>query len=141
MDEPLQRYVPLLGRILLSAIFIWSGIGKITGFSGNEAYMAAHGMPLIPVLLTIALIIELGGGLMILLGWHARLAALVLFLYTIPTTLIFHAFWAVPPAQVQDMQIHFMKNLAMMGGLLYVVAYGAGELSMDNSVRRRGLLA
>ena len=129
--EMTKQYAPLVGRALLSSIFIISGWGKITGFSGTAAYMASKGMPIPDVLLVAAIIIELGGGLMVLLGWKARWAALAIFLFVIPTTLIFHAFWAVDAAQVQNQMINFMKNIAIMGGMLYVVAYGSGPCSLD----------
>lgn len=129
--EMTKQYAPLVGRALLSSIFILSGWGKITGFSGTAAYMASKGMPMPDVLLVPTIIIELGGGLMLLLGWKARWAALAIFLFVIPTTLIFHAFWAVDAAQVQNQMINFMKNLAIMGGMLYVVAYGSGPCSLD----------
>src|SRR5437762_13972160 len=87
-------WAPLAGRILLSTIFILSGLTKFTDWQGTAAYMAAHGLPLIPLLLPLAAIVEIAGGLAILLGSKSRFAALVLFFYLIPTTLIFHNFWA-----------------------------------------------
>jgi putative oxidoreductase len=127
----LDRFGPLVGRILLSVIFILSGYGKVTGYSGTLDYMASHGLPLPGLLLPITILIELGGGLMLLFGWKARFAAAVLFLFIIPTTLVFHAFWSLDPAAAQGQMIHFLKNLAMMGGMLYVVVYGPGPLSLD----------
>jgi putative oxidoreductase len=141
MDEALQRYGPLIGRILLSFMFIISGIQKIPGFSGTAAHMASHGLPFVPLLLVLTILIEAGGGLMILLGWHARLAALVIFLYLIPVTLVFHNFWAADAAHFEGQTINFMKNLTIMGGMLYVLAFGAGEYSLDNSAGRRRVLA
>lgn len=130
MENMIKPFVPLLGRILLSQIFILSGWHKITGFDQTAAYMASKGMVLVPVFLVLAILIELGGGLMLLLGWHARWAALAFFLFLIPVTLIFHAFWAADPAQLQSQTINFMKNLSIMGGMLYVFAYGSGPLSL-----------
>ncbi|MNC92228.1 Inner membrane protein YphA [compost metagenome] len=78
---------------------------------------------------------ELIGGLLIVVGWQARWAATAIFLFLIPTTFIFHNFWAVDAAQQGMQQIQFMKNLSIMGGMLYVMAFGAGPLSLDN--RRR----
>ncbi len=127
-----KQYGPLGGRILLSLMFIISGWGKITGFTGTAGYMASVGMPFPQLLLVGAIIIELGGGLMLLFGWKARLAALAIFLFMVPATLIFHNFWAADPAQTQNRMIHFMKNLTIMGGMLYVMAFGAGPLSLDN---------
>ncbi|MFI4923026.1 MAG: DoxX family protein [Burkholderiales bacterium] len=127
--EMTKQYAPLVGRALLSFIFIISGWGKIIGFSGTATYMASAGMPIPDVLLVAAIIIELGGGLMLLLGWNARWAALAIFLFVIPTTLIFHPFWIDDAAQMQN-QINFMKNLGIMGGMLYIMAYGSGPCSL-----------
>ncbi len=129
--EAVKLYGPLGGRILLSLMFIISGWGKITGFAGTAGYMASKGMPFPQLLLAGAIIVEFGGGLMLLFGWKARLAALAIFLFIIPATLVFHNFWAADPAQVQGQTIHFMKNLTIMGGMLYVMAFGAGPLSLD----------
>jgi putative oxidoreductase len=131
MFASVQKYVPLAGRILLSAIFISSGISKIFNWEGTAGYMQAQGMPLSPLFLLGAIGVEIVGGLSVLVGFFARLGALALFLFLIPTTLIFHAFWAVPEAHQQIQMIMFMKNLAIMGGLLMVVAFGAGPVSFD----------
>ncbi len=128
--EMTKQYAPLVGRALLSFIFIISGWGKLTGFSGTAAYMASKGIPMPEVLLVPTIFIELGGGLMLLLGWNARWAALAIFLFIIPTTLIFHAFWVTDAAQMQNQIIHFMKNLAILGGMLYIMAYGSGPYSL-----------
>lgn len=133
--KAVKTYGPLGGRILLSLMFIISGWGKITGFAGTAGYMASKGMPFPELLLVGTIIIELGGGLLLLAGWQARFAALAIFLFIIPATLIFHNFWAVDPAQAQGQMIHFMKNLTIMGGMLYVMAFGAGPLSLDNRKR------
>jgi len=130
--ELTKHYGPLGGRILLSLMFIISGWGKLTGFSGTAGYMASMGVPFPELLLPFAIAIELGGGLMLLFGWKARLAALAMFLFIIPTTLIFHNFWAADAASAQNQMIHFMKNVTIMGGMLYVMAFGAGPLSLDN---------
>lgn len=127
----LNRYGPLAGRILIALIFVLSGFGKITGFEGTVGYIASKGLPL-PQLATIgAIIIELGGGLMMILGWKARWAAAAMLVFTAMAALIFHNFWAVPPAEAQNQMIHFMKNISMMGGLLYVLVHGSGPVSLD----------
>ncbi|MCL4692635.1 MAG: DoxX family protein [Candidatus Hydrogenedentes bacterium] len=131
MDSALNRYAPLPGRILLSAIFLMSGFGKITDFSGTTGYMASHGMPAAGFLLVMAILLELVGGLSVLTGFKARWGAVALIVFLIPATLIFHAFWSVEPDQVRMQTINFMKNLAIMGGLLQIVAYGAGAFSID----------
>ena len=128
----LDRYGPLAGRILLGLIFVISGAAKIAGYSGTAGYMESHGLPLVQVLLPLTILIELGGGLMLVLGWNARLAAAVLFLFIVPTTLVFHNFWAVPADQMQNQLNNFLKNIAIMGGLLYVVVFGSGPVSVKN---------
>jgi len=125
--------VPLLGRILVSVVFILGGVGKIAGFSMEEAMVAAKHLPMPAVALGIALLIELVGGLAILLGLFTRLTAWILFLYLIPTTFLFHNFWALEGMDRIDNMIHFEKNLAIMGGLLYLATFGAGGFSMDSS--------
>lgn len=129
----MKQYGPLLGRILLVLLFLLSGYNKVAGFSQTAGYMASKSLPMIEVLLVLSILVELGGALMILLGWRARWGALALFLWMIPVTFIFHDFWAVDPAQMQNQMNHFMKNLAIMGGLLYVTAYGSGPYSIDKN--------
>jgi putative oxidoreductase len=129
--ELAKQWGPLAGRILLALIFVESGWGKVTGFAGTVANMTAKGMPLTEFFAVGAIVVELGGGIALILGWHARWAALALFLFLIPATLIFHNFWAVDPAQVAGQTIHFLKNLCIMGGMLYVIAFGAGPASID----------
>jgi len=132
----MNRFQPwglLLGRLLLAYIFVMSGYGKIGGFAGTAKFMASKGMPLIEPLLVASILIELVGGLMLAVGWKARWAAWAIFLFIIPATLIFHAYWAVPPEQAYGQMIHFQKNLAIMGGMLYVALMGPGRLSLDKS--------
>jgi putative oxidoreductase len=121
----------LVGRILLAAIFIKSGWGKIGGFEGTAAYIASKGLPLPEVGAAIAVAVELIGGILLLVGFKARWAALAFVVFLIPTSFIFHAFWAVPPEQVMAQQINFMKNLAIMGGMLMVWAFGPGRIAFD----------
>ena len=126
-----QRFVPLLGRILLSAIFLLSGAGKIMDWPGTEGMMAKHNMPLVPLFLVGAIAVELSGGVSVLLGCKARLGAVLLFLFLIPTTLIFHNFWTFEGPQQKVQMINFLKNLAIMGGLAMVVGFGSGPMSLD----------
>jgi putative oxidoreductase len=131
--KTLDRFGPLVGRCLLGLIFIVAGWGKIMAYSGTAGYMASKGMPLVTLLLPLTILLELGCGLMLVTGWHARWAALALFLFIIPTTLIFHNFLAAPPAQVQNQMNNFLKNIAIMGGMLYVIVYGSGPISASRS--------
>ncbi len=130
-DNTLQNFAVLAGRMLLALIFVISGFGKITGFAATAAYMTSKGLPMAEVLLVPTIFIELGGALMLIFGYRARLAAAVMFLFLIPVTLVFHNFWAVPSAQVQMQMINFMKNLSIMGGMLCIVAFGPGRYSLD----------
>ncbi len=132
-DNALQNYLALSGRILLAVIFVMSGYGKIGGFEATAGYMASKGLPMAQLLLVLTILIELGGGLMLIVGYRTRLAAVALFLFLIPVTLVFHNFWVAPAAEVQMQTIMFMKNLAIMGGMLYVTAFGPGRFSLDKN--------
>lgn len=115
----------LLGRILMSIIFLGAGLSKFSNMAGTRHYMAAMGMPknIVPPLAVIAAIIEVLGGLSLMLGFKVRYAAVILFLFLIPVTIIFHA--------MAGQTVHVMKNLAIMGGLLIVATRGPGALSLD----------
>lgn len=134
VNELVQRYGPIVGRILLAAIFIVAGMNKLLNFGGTAAYMESAGLPMVEVLLVATIVIELGGGLMIALAWKARWAALAIFLFIIPVTLIFHDFWTVEGQEMQNQLNHFMKNLAIMGGMLYVIVMGSGPYSGSGAV-------
>jgi putative oxidoreductase len=127
----LERVGPLAARILIALIFILSGFGKITGFEGTVGFIASKGLPLPQLAAAAAIVVELGGGLMLVAGWKARWAAAAMFAFTAMAALIFHNFWAVPAGEAQNQMIHFMKNVSMLGGLLYVVVHGSGPLSVD----------
>ncbi len=126
-----QKYGPFIARILLAQLFIISGIGKIGGFAGTAAFMAGAGLPLAKVLLTLTIALEIGGGVLLVLGWQARWVATAFFGFTFLSAVIFHPFWNSDAASVFGQLNNFMKNLAIMGGMLYVMAYGAGPLSLD----------
>jgi len=129
--QAVEKFGPAVGRILLALIFLMSGIMKIPNWEGTAGYMEFMGMPMVTVFLIGAVVLEIGGSLSVILGYKARWGALALIVFTIPTTLIFHAYWAVDPEQMQIQQIMFMKNLAIIGGLLVIMANGAGPLSFD----------
>ena len=131
MNQLINKFGPLAGRILISAIFLLSGIGKIGGFANTAAYMSSKGIPMVNVLLAITIVIEIGAAAMLILGWKARWGAAILFLWMIPVTLLFHNFWAIPAEQQMIQQIMFMKNLAIMGGMLFIMAFGSGPYSAD----------
>jgi len=131
-----QNGLSLLGRALIALLFIPAGYAKIGGFAGTTAYIASKGVPLPEVAAAIAVAAELGLGLLILVGYQTRWAALGLAIFTVVITFIFHNFWAVPPAEVMRQQQAFFKNMAAVGGLLTLVAWGAGGWSLDGSRKR-----
>lgn len=137
----LTRLFPAIGRVLLSLIFIAIGIGKIYGWSGFHQYMESKLPVAIPVLLSLSIAVEIAGGLTVLVGWRARSAAFMLLVYLIPVTAVFHNFWAMDGMQAQIELINFLKNIAIMGGLLLIVAFGPGPYSVDSWLRRRRLAA
>jgi putative oxidoreductase len=123
-----QNLADFLGRLLMSAIFLVSGLGKIGAYAATQGYMAAQGVP--GMLLPLVIALEVGGGLAIIAGYQTRLAATLLAGFSVLAALIFHR---VPGDQIQF--ILFMKNLAMAGGFMFLVARGAGDWSLD--ARRR----
>src|SRR5450759_3248029 len=131
MNTALNNASTLAGRALLALIFIVSGFGKITGFAGTAGFMASKGMPMAEVLLVGTIAVEFLGGLMLLVGWKARWAALAIFLFIIPATLIFHNPAGLTGQEAQNQMINIMKNLSIMGGMLMVFAFGPGAWSLD----------
>jgi putative oxidoreductase len=122
--------LPLVGRILLAAIFIISGLGKITAPTSTLGYISSVGLPMPMLTYISAIAIELGGGILLLLGYRARLVAAALAGFSILSGLIFHN-----ALGDQNQLFHFLKNLAMAGGLIQIVAYGAGAYSLDVKYR------
>ena len=125
------KLVLLRLAITLTALFIPAGFGKIAGFAGTAGYIASKGLPFPTLLAAAALVIELGGGIALLLGAMTRWAALALALFTATAAVFFHNYWAVPADQVMTQTLMFTKNLAIAGGLLGFAAFGAGRLSID----------
>ncbi len=127
----LEPYTGLVGRILLAAIYVISGINKAMNPEGTQQFMASQGITWMTGFFYFgAVLVEIGAGLGLVLGYWTRAASGALFLFMIPATLIFHIQLADP-----NQMIHFMKNLAMMGGLLYVLTYGPGPISLDTRQR------
>ena len=123
---PTSDVSALAGRILLAAIFVLSGVSKLAAPAGTIAYIASAGLPLPQVGLVIAVLVELGGGLALVAGFRTRLVAAALALFSLVTAFAFHNHLAD-----QNQFIHFFKNVAMAGGLLQVVAFGAGRFALD----------
>jgi len=131
MNPNTQNAVALAGRVLLAAIFVISGFNKIGGFEGVVGYIASKGLPMPQVLAALTIALELGGGILLIAGYKVRWVAIAFFLWLIPTTLIFHKFWGIDAAQVQNQMNSFLKNVSIMGGMLLVVAFGPGAYSLD----------
>lgn len=136
LSDPAHPGIALIGRILLALIFIVSGYGKLTNYAGTEAYMASAGLPMVGLLLPLTILVELGGGLAIALGLMTRFVAIVMFLFLIPVSLVFHHFWDASAAQAMMQHIQFMKNVSIMGGMLMLVYAGPGSWSLDARRRR-----
>lgn len=131
----LEKFGPLIGRILIALLFVPAGIGKISGFSGTVGYIGSVGLPMPSVLAAGTIVVEVLGGLALLVGFKTRWAALILALFSLMAAVLFHGFWAAPADQQMMQSINFYKNLAIAGGLLFVAVYGAGPLSMDGKQR------
>src|SRR6516164_1280094 len=136
--------ISALGRLLISLIFIRAGINKLGSIAATVATMRNHGIPYPDILVWGAIALELGGGLMLVAGLYARWVAFALFFYTLTLALIFHAYWTVSdPAAARIDASSFFGHLSMMGGMLFVVAFGAGAYSVDGLMSRpsAGLVA
>jgi putative oxidoreductase len=128
-----HAWAALVGRILLAAIFIMSGFNKIGGFEGTAGYIASKGLPLPQVLTAATILVELGGGILLVLGWKARWAALAIAVFTLLAAFFFHNYWTYPEAQRMEQYINFWKNIAIVGGMLAVFAFGPGRYAVDRS--------
>ena len=120
------RYLPVIGRVLIGGIFAMSGLTKIPAYAATTGMIQAAGLPLAPLGAAIAIAVEVGLGLLLLLGWRVRPVAAALVIWCFLTAVFFHRNFAD-----QNMMIHFLKNLMVAGGLLQIVHFGAGALSLD----------
>lgn len=131
MFTALQSPLSFLGRALIALLFIPAGFGKIAGFAGAAGYIASKGVPFPELCAAAAVAVELGLGLLLLVGWQTRWSALAIAFFTLVITVIFHNFWSVPAEQVMQQQQAFFKNIGVIGGLLTIAAWGAGSWSLD----------
>jgi putative oxidoreductase len=127
------RYLPFAGRLLIGLPFAMSGLSKLAAIGPTTEMIRAAGLPLPPLALAIAIAVELGCGLLLVAGFQTRLAATALALFSLATAATFHNNFAD-----QNQMIHFLKNVMMAGGLLQIVAFGAGALSIDNRRAKAG---
>lgn len=128
----MKNFLLLLARIFLVLLVLIAGIDKITNFAGSQQYMMAYGVPIAGFLLVVATIIEVVGGLMIIFGYKTKWVALILAIYLIPVTLIFHTKFS---DIIQTTM--FLKNLGLIGGLLYVYFFGPGAISIDERSKKQ----
>ncbi len=131
MNPTLPPLSALAGRLLLAALFLPAGIGKITGFEGTVGYIGSVGLPLATLAAQAAIVVEVGAGLALIAGLFTRAAALALAAFTLVATFAFHNYWAAPAEQAFIQQLMFFKNIGVVGGLLVLAGLGAGRLSLD----------
>jgi putative oxidoreductase len=127
------RYVPFVGRLMIGLPFAMSGLSKLAAIGPTTEMIRAAGLPLPSMALTLSVVVEVGGGLLLVAGFKARIVAAVLALFALATAVSFHSNFAD-----QNQMIHFLKNVMMAGGLLQIVAFGAGALSLDNRNTKEG---
>ena len=125
--EPSNRYLPLLGRVLIGVPFILSGLSKLMAHDTTVGYISSVGLPFPQLAWLIAMAVEMGGGTLLVIGYRARVIALVVALFALATAISFHRNFAD-----QNQMIHFLKNIMIVGGLLQIVYFGAGPLSIDS---------
>jgi putative oxidoreductase len=121
------RYLPAVGRIFIATIFLISGLGKIAAPTMTQGYIASVGLPFPVLAYLIAVVVEVCGGVLLVVGYQTRVAASILAVFSVATALSFHTAFGD-----QNQMVHFLKNICLAGGLLQVVAFGAGALSIDN---------
>ncbi len=129
-----NKYVPLLGRVLIGVPFLMSGLGKLAAYAGTVGYISAVGLPAAPLAYVAAVLIEVGGGLLLLSGYRVRPVALVLAVFSVVTAIFFHRNFGD-----QNQMIHFLKNVMIAGGLLQITTFGAGAWSLDARSERPAL--
>jgi len=125
------RYLPFVGRLLIGLPFAMSGFGKLAAYGPTVAKISAVGLPVPPLAFTVAVVVELGGGLLLIAGYRARVIAIALALFSLVTAALFHSNFAD-----QNQMIHFLKNVMLAGGLLQIAAFGAGAISIDNRLSK-----
>jgi putative oxidoreductase len=130
---PANPALPLVGRILLAAIFLVVGTRKVLAFAGTVGYMAKLGFPAPEVMTVLAITIELGGAILLIIGWRTRWVAWLLALFVLIAAFAAHRFWEFDASQYNNQLNHFLKNIAIIGGLLFVTAFGPGPSSVDKA--------
>lgn len=123
--------IAVIGRVLLAAMFVLAGFDKISGLEGTAGYISSVGLPFPELLTILTIAVEIGAGLALIVGFQARIAALLLAGFTLAASVLFHNFWAMPAEQAYIQQLMFMKNISVAGGLLMIVALGGGSIGLS----------
>ena len=126
-----QNALNLLGRLLIVALFLPAGLSKLTGFEGTVGYFGSLGLPVATLAVAVAIIAEVLGGIALLVGFQTRIVAILLAIFTLAASIAGHAFWAAPADAAFIQQLLFLKNIAVIGGLLVLASAGAGKFSID----------
>lgn len=129
--HPTLTPLPAIGRVLLAAVFVLSGIGKLGAIAATSAHMAKAGIPYASDLVWGAVALELGGGIMLIVGLLTRLVAFAFFFYVLTLAVLFHPYWTMTGAAAHSQFSTFFEHISIMGGMLFVVAFGAGPYSID----------
>ena len=133
MNATVNPLLPLAGRILISALFLTAGVRKAVTFAGTVGYLAKLGFPAPEVMAVIAIIIEIGAAILLIAGWRTRWVAWLLALFVLIAAFAAHRFWEFDATQINNQLNHFLKNLAIIGGLLFIAAFGPGSTSVDKA--------
>ncbi|RMF44470.1 MAG: DoxX family protein [Planctomycetota bacterium] len=139
MNDQVRCALAVVGRILLSAIFLMSAIAnKIPNFNAVAEYAASEGVPMPKIMLAGGIVFLIAGGLSVLLGYRVRIGATLLLIFLILATYFFHDFWTMEDAaQQQEQMIHFMKNMALMGAMLLLIVNGPGPCNLEDYLRQK----
>ena len=130
-NNTFQSATALLGRLLIATLFLPAGIAKLTGFAGTVGYISSVGLPMPALGATLALLVEILGSVALIVGYGTRAAALVMAVFTLAATYFFHAYWAAPADQAFVASLLFYKNIAVVGGLVVLAAFGPGAWSIE----------
>jgi putative oxidoreductase len=126
-----SAFAPLLARLLIAPLFLVSAVRSLYAVAGTSGYLARLGAPMPEVTTWIVIVVEIIGAVLLIVGWQTRLTAWVLVAFVVVATLLGHRFWAVDPAQYANQLNHFLKNLAVIGGLLLLAVHGPGRAALD----------
>ena len=126
-----QNALNRIGLLLIVALFLPAGLSKLTGFEGTVGYFGSLGLPVATLAVVVAIIAEVLGGIALLVGFQTRIVAILLAIFTLAASIAGHAFWAAPADAAFIQQLLFLKNIAVIGGLLVLASAGAGKFSID----------